>query len=84
MDDIRDAQRGAARETIAAIDASSRSILLGVEAGTDRIVNAQREAAQLVASAQWDGARMTAEATERSAASIVGAIADLDSTFRWG
>lgn len=46
--------------TIAAIGDSSRSILLGVEAGMGHIADAQREAAHLTADAQWEGARMTA------------------------
>ncbi len=73
VNDIRDAQRSAAQDTIAAIGASSRLILLGVEGGMGRIADAQREAAE-----------MTAAATERSADRIVGAIDELDSTFRWG
>ena len=84
VNDIRDAQRSAARDTITAIGKSSRSILLGVEAGMGHIADAQLEAAQLTADAQWEGAQMIAAATEHAADRIVGAIADLDSTFRWG
>ena len=94
VNDIRDAQRDAARYTIAIGD-SSRSILLGVEAGMGHIADAQREAAQLTADAEWGATQLTADAqreaaqlivgaTEHAADRIVGAIDDLDSTFRWG
>lgn len=95
VNDIRDAQKGAARDTIAAIGDSSRSILLGVEAGMGHIADAQLDAARLTADAEWGAAQltasalreagqMTAAATEHAADRIVGAIGDLDSTFRWG
>lgn len=84
VDDIRDAQASAARETVAAIDAGSRSILLGLETGMGEVADAQRESGRLIASAQWDAARMAADATKRAADRVVGAIGDLDSTFRWG
>lgn len=60
--DIRDAQSSAARDTIATIGTSSRSILLGVEAGMGHIADAQREAAQLTADAEWGAAQLTASA----------------------
>jgi formylglycine-generating enzyme required for sulfatase activity/tetratricopeptide (TPR) repeat protein len=84
VNDIRDAQRDAARDMISAIGDSSRSILLGVEAGMGHIADAQREAAQLTADAEWGAAQLTAHAQREAAQLIVGAIDDLDSTFRWG
>ena len=52
VNDIRAAQRSASRDTIAAISESSRSILLGLEAGIDRIADSEREAARLNADTQ--------------------------------
>jgi formylglycine-generating enzyme len=70
VNDIRDAQKSAARNTIAAIGAGSLSILLGVEAGMGNIADAQREGAQLTADAQWGAAQLTADA-QREAAELV-------------
>ena len=84
VDDIRDAQHSAARDTISAIGTSSRSILLGVEEAAQFTADAQWSAAQLTADAQREAGEMTAAATERAADRIVGAVHGLDSTFRWG
>lgn len=70
VNDIRDAQKSAARDTITAIGAGSLAILLGVEAGMGNIADAQREGAQLTADAQWGAAQLTADA-QREAAELV-------------
>lgn len=84
LNDIRDPQSSAARDTVAAIGASSRSILLGVEEAAQFTADAQWGAAQLTADAQREAGEMTAAATEHAANRIVGAIGDQNSTFGWG
>ncbi|MEI6390443.1 MAG: SUMF1/EgtB/PvdO family nonheme iron enzyme [Verrucomicrobiota bacterium] len=78
--DVTVAMRSAARDTAGAIGTSTRSILVGMEQGVATTVAAQREATDRLVEAQMEAAHLTAEGLER----VAGAIDDLHSCFRWG
>jgi tetratricopeptide (TPR) repeat protein len=77
--DVTAAMRSAAHDTAGAIGTSTRSILVGIEQGADRTVAAQREATERLVEAQMEAAQLTAEGLGR----VAGAIDDLHSCFRW-
>jgi sulfatase modifying factor 1 len=78
--DVTTAMRSVARDTAGAIGASTRSLLVGIEQGAATTAAAQREATDRLVEAQMEAAQLTAEGLER----VTGAIDDLHSCFRWG
>ena len=78
--DITTAMRSAARDTAGAIGDSTRSLLVGIEQGAATTAAAQREATDRLVEAQMEAAQLTTAGLER----VTGAIDDLHSCFQWG
>lgn len=78
--DVTSAMRSAARDTAGAIGDSTRSLLVGIEQGAATTAAAQREATERLVEAQMEAAQLTAEGLDR----VTAAIDDLHSCFQWG